>query len=310
MMTGMSRLVIISTGGTISTGADAEGVLRPVRSGAQLASGLDAEVIDLLSVDSSALVPADWVRIGAAVRESVAAGADGIVITHGTDTMEETALWLDLTYRGPCPVVLTGAARPADDPEPDGPVNLREALVVAASPHARELGVLISFAGRVLAPLGTTKLGGPVVFGGTDPVGRVEGAVFTSTAGKERPYLGDLAVAPRVDIAAAYPGADATAIDAFAAAGARGLVLEAVGAGNAGTAVIDAVGRVCAAGMAVVVSTRVPAGGTSANYGPGRELVAAGAVMVPRLRSGQARVLLMATLAAGLPVGEIFARWG
>ncbi len=310
MMAVMPRLVIISTGGTISTGADADGVLRPARSGAQLASGLDAEVVDLLSLDSSALTPADWARIGSAVEDAVASGADGVVVTHGTDTMEETALWLDLTYRGGPPVVLTGAARPADDPAPDGPANLREALAVAASPQARDAGVLISFAGRVLAPLGTTKVGGPSMFGGTEPVGRVDRAAFVLTAAKERPYLASVAAPPRVDIAAAYPGADGAAIDAFAAAGARGVVLEALGLGNAGAAVVDAVGRACSAGLAVAVTTRVPGGRTSAAYGPGRDLVAAGAVMVPRLRTSQARVLLMATLAAGLPVGDVISRWG
>lgn len=310
MMTVMPRLVIISTGGTISTGADPDGVLRPARSGAQLAAGLDAEVVDLLSVDSSELTPADWLRIGGAVEAAAASGAEGIVITHGTDTMEETALWLDLTYRGQPPVVLTGAARPADDPAADGPANLREALAVAASPLARDMGVLISFGGRVLAPLGTTKQAGPVMFGGTETVGEVDRGAFTPTAPKARPYLGAVTAPPRVDIAAAYPGADASAIDAFTAAGAGGVVVEAMGAGNAGRAVIEAVSRARANGVAVVVATRVPGGRTSASYGPGRDLTAAGAVMVPRLAASQARVLLMAALATGSPVESVFARWG
>lgn len=310
MMAGMPRLVVITTGGTIATSAGPEGVLRPTRTGAALVAGLDVEVLDLMSLDSSRLTPRDWNRIGDAVAARVADGADGVVITHGTDSMEETALWLDLTYSGSPPVVLTGSAKPADAPDADGPVNLREALTVAADPAARGLGALLSFAGTVWAPLGTTKLGGPGLFGGTPPLGRVAGGRFTLAAAKARPLLGRVTEVPRVDIAAAYPGSDGTAIDAFIAAGARGVVVEAMGAGNTGTAVVDAVARACAQGVAMAIATRVPGGGTKAAYGPGHDLVAAGAVMVPRLRASQARVLMMAALGAGLPVGDVVARWG
>ena len=310
MIAVMPRLVVISTGGTIATSAGADGVLRPTRSGADLTAGLDVEVVDLLSKDSSQLEPADWLRIGAAVDAAAAGGAEGIVVTHGTDSLEETALWLELTYGGSPPVVLTGAARPADAPDADGPGNLRDACAVAASPAAWESGVLICFGGAVLAPLGTTKIGGTAVFGGTTPLGSVAAQRFTMNHSKERAHLGAVPAPARVDIAAAYPGADGAAIEGFVAAGARAVVVEAMGSGNAGTAVTDAVRRACERGVAVAVTTRVPGGHTHAGYGPGHELVEAGAVMMPRLRSSQARVLLMAALGAGLSVPEVVTRWG
>jgi L-asparaginase len=298
----MGRVAVVTTGGTIASVADARGVLRPARTGAELlgdAGGSDVEVIDVLAKDSSQLTVADWDRIASAISAALDDGVDGVVVTHGTDTLEETALWLELTYGGAAPVVLTGAAKSADAPDADGPTNLRDAVVLAGSAAAQGLGVLICFGGAVLAPLGTQKISGG--FNGPQVTGR-----------KERPFLGVASAvsAPRVDVVACYLGADAVALDACVAAGARGAVLEALGAGNAGDAVVEAVRRHCAAGVTVAVSTRVPFGGVSASYGPGRQLADAGALAVPRLRAAQARVLLMAALATGSPVGEVVARWG
>lgn len=308
------RVVVIATGGTIATSTDPDGIARPSRSGADLTRDLGANVqvdtVELMSVDSSELTPADWDRISAAVR-SAAEEADvaGIVITHGTDTMEETALWLDVTYAGPVPVVLTGAMRSSDAPDADGPQNLREAIAVASHPAARGLGVLVSFAGTVWQPLGLTKAAhGPI---GT-AVGSIGPDGFVLGTAKAQPAFGQVSAsaAARVDIVASYAGSDAVAMAAFAAAGSGGIVLEALGAGNAGSAMVEGVRQLHAAGVPVVVCTRVPGARVTAGYGPGRALLDAGAVSGGGLRAAQARVLLLAALAADLPADEVFSRWG
>lgn len=318
----MSTIVVLGTGGTIAGRHGPDGAVQPAEAAADLLAtlpslpdGVEVVVRDVLAKDSSSLTPADQVHI---VREVGTALADptvaGVVVTHGTDTTEETAYLLDLVHTDERTVVLTGAQRPADAPDPDGPGNLADAIRVAADPSTRGLGVLVVFAGLVLAARGTRKVHTSDLAGFAPADGRFIGQIdadgLTVLAGPvARPHLGRaaLAIEPiRVDIAAVHPGVDDVSLRAFAAAGARGIVLLALGAGNANAAVVGAVAELSSQGIVIGLTTRVDQGPVIPSYGGGgggADLVAAGAVPLGTLRAGQGRILLQALLAAlGDPV--------
>ena len=313
-----NKILMIGTGGTIASKITPNGLDPQLTSEEILAfiPGIseicEVDTLQICNIDSTNIAPDIWVLMTDTIREKYEQ-YDGFVVTHGTDTMEETALWLDLTYGGDVPVVLTGSQRSADAPDSDGPGNLRDAITVATGPQARDLGVVVGFAGTVWQPLGLRKRHTHELdaFTGT-ALGTVGDGRCDITAPKTRAVLGELvaASAPRVDIVATYPGADTCALDACVAAGARGIVVEAMGSGNAGAALIDGIRRHCGDGVVVAISTRVPDGPVVAQYGPGQALVDAGALVVPALRPAQARVLLMAALASGQPVSEVVDAWG
>jgi len=313
----VGTVAVLCTGGTIASLAVPGGGSRaclPARALLErvpVPHGIHAVGRDILQLNSFALTPEDMLGVLDEARRALAdADVDGVVITHGTDAMEETAFFVDLVLTGERPVVFTGAQRTADALDPDGPANLRDAIVVAAHPNARGLGALVVFDGGVYAARGVRKVHtlASAAFG--DPDGGALGSLAGGTASfsrrSVRPIPVDRAVLsaplPRVDIVAVYPGSDDTAVAALAAAGAQGLVLQATGAGNATPKVLDAVRELISRGTPVVVSTRVSAGPVVPLYagnGGGTDLAAAGAISAGRLRPGQARMLLIALLGAG-----------
>ncbi|MDQ2723783.1 MAG: asparaginase, partial [Actinomycetota bacterium] len=315
----MKTVVVITTGGTIASRTDASGAKVAGVAGAELFTAVTEDVTvqvrGVLALNSAAMTLSDMDSVRRTVADALAQGADGVVVTQGTDTMEETAFLLDLVHDDPRPVVLTGAQRSADDPCSDGPANLRDAVLIAASPTARELGVLVVFDGAVHAARGTRKVhtlaSSPFADPDLGPVGHVVlGELVVHRAPVRPPALpgaGELG-SVRVDIVALYPGADGTALDAHVAAGARGLVLEAPGLGNSHPLVVEAVRRHVAAGVVVLLSTRVHGGPVRAVYGGGgggRDLAAAGAVLTGYLRPSQARMQLAMLLAKGAGVDEV-----
>jgi L-asparaginase len=308
-----SRVTVLATGGPIASRADNRGGATAQDAGAALVArldlpaGIEVRVRDVVRVGGFRMTLDRVHEVTRAVAMELRDDAvAGVVITHGTDTVEETAFFLDLFHDDPRPVVVTGAQRAADAPDTDGPRNLTDALTAAAAPAARDLGVLICFGGQLFPARGTRKTHTLAADTFTNPsggpLGWVHGAdVGVVTAPRRGPALPLDAFDPagvRVDVVPCYPDADATALRACVAAGARGIVLEATGAGNANPAICDAVAEVTAGGVVVVTSTRVAAGPVAAIYGDGGgvDLLAAGAVPSGLLRPSQARILLAALL--------------
>jgi L-asparaginase len=310
---------ILTTGGTIASLPDPQGGgKRPAVSGEQLVAGVpglgdiaDVSVDEVASESSWNLTPADMLtvarRAAAALEEP---GVDGVVVTHGTDTLEETAFLCDLTVRSDGAVVVVGAMRSPDETSADGPRNLMNAVRVASAPEARDAGAVVAMNDEVHAARWVRKLDTGLVsaFGSPrrGPIGRVTPAAVDLPWLPPRGFTTEPPddLAHEVALVSAYPGMDGAVITAvLEETGAAGLVVEGTGSGNVpGTAVAGveaAIGR----GLPVVVATRVLGGATGSGYGsPGggarlRKLGAAGA---GPLSAGKARLLLMVLLAGGL----------
>ena len=230
------------------------------------------------------------------------------MITHGTDTMEETAYFLDLVVKSDKPVVLAGSMRPATAISADGPGNLYDAVITAASPGARGRGVLVAmddklFNARDVIKTNTTSLG---TFHSPERglAGMVLGtkAAWFEKSDKKNTTQSEFSVAgrkdlPRVDIIYASSNMDATLITAALKAGAQGLVIAGVGDGNMTKAALDAVTQAAQQGIVVVRSTRLPEGMVLRNAEVNDD--EHGTVASGELNPSKSRVLVQLALTTG-----------
>jgi L-asparaginase len=314
-------VVVLSTGGTIMARADPQtGKLVPAVSGDELVEMMAWPDAPELEVEEHTSVPS-WDLHGEralalARRAREHAGRDdvaGVVVPHGTDTMEENVYLADLLLGdGTLPVVFTGAQRAASEPDADGPANLRSAIRVAMAPDARGRGALLCFAGEVHAAREVRKVHTSALRAfaspGYGPVGHVDGEVVAFRRAPERRAAAALgALDPdrletRVDLVRLYAGADDRFVRAAAESGARAIVLEATGRGNANDAVVAGVRDAVAAGVTVVVCSRAVAGRVEPAYGRGggADLAEAGALFAGDLAGPKARILLQVALGVGI----------
>jgi L-asparaginase len=278
-------VVVLGTGGTIAGAAAAGsaaagshvGYQAAVRSVADLVVGLPGlrgqalECESVAQIDSCDMALSIWLALRRALMRNLARPeVAGVVVTHGTDTLEETAYFLHRTLPAPKPVVLTAAMRPADAASPDGPQNLLDALRVAREPGAR--GVVTVMAGQVLSAADVRKVHGYRVdafsAGDAGPLAVLEdGALrlFRPWPQTALHAADPEAAAPEswpvVDIVTSHAGARGATVDALVAAGARGIVIAGTGNGSVHAALAEAAQRAMAAGVRVRRASRCVLGG-------------------------------------------------
>ena len=248
-------LALIGTGGTIAGAASAASVSTDYKPASlSLAAVVDTvpelrqryaiEVTQPMQLASYDVRPEHWLDLHAAVMQAVNnPDVVGIVVTHGTDTLEETATFLHLSVDSDKPIVVVGAMRPATAYSADGPANLLDACSVAACPGARGRGTLVVMNGRIHSGLWVGKRHVSSVEAFDSPLAGALGEVadqavqWFRAAGRAPTVAWQTPTTwPRVDIAVAYAGVDETAMHAFVAAGAQGIVHAGLGNANTPTA--------------------------------------------------------------------------
>jgi L-asparaginase len=324
-------VVVLSLGGTIFMTQDQQGhSATPAADtaqallGGETGTGTDAPVGGrvthraIANVGSSSIRPAHLRQVLQEAREAVAGGARGVVLTQGTDTLEESAFLLNRYWDQNAPLVVTGAMRPANAPGADGPANLRDALSAARAQQARGLGVLAVFDGQVHLADRVVKTstrgvsafdsvpGGPSAVVDGDLLRLLHQPLTTGLPALAGPLPDEL---PRVPVLALGLGDDAALLDALPADSLDGLVIAGTGMGHVPEQAVAPLAALVSAGVPVLVATRVPTGGTSTHhYGyPGSEtdLIRHGCRMTGLLRPQQARLLLQVLLADGADAERI-----
>jgi L-asparaginase len=281
------NVVILATGGTIA-GAAATGTQAGYTSGAVTIDAMVAAVPgirDLANIKGEQISNVGsqdmsfdiMLKVAKRINELMPGkDVDGIVITHGTDTLEETAFFLNLTVKGDKPVVMVGSMRPSTAVSADGPLNLYNAVGVAIDPQARGMGVLVAMNDWIQAAHSLTKTSTTAVQTFMSPV---RGLVGIAAYGKNDWYnkpvwkhttqsefdVANVTKLPRVDVVFACADMPADLIDASVAAGAKGIVIAGVGNGNMNKAAVDAAARAAKKGVIVVRSSRVPTGSVGRN---------------------------------------------
>ena len=234
---------------------------------------------------------------------------DGIVITHGTDTLEETAYLVARSIPATKPIVFTGAMRSASDLGWDGPQNLLDAVRVAADPQSDGVGTMVVMGGRIFAGLEDTKSHTHQLDAfeapGLGPIGVVDEdrVIFRRTLRGTPPVLAPESPASPVDIVATWAGCDSRLLDASRESGALGVVVMAMGRGNVPPEMVPGIERWLDAGRPVVIASRAGRGRVGQTYaypGGGRKLHDLGAIFAGARRPPQARIDLVLALGAGL----------
>lgn len=313
---------ILATGGTIAGKGD-----NPLQTMGYKAGQLGIEEItatipglgqvaqiegeQFVNLPSSALSPEDWLKLAARIntifREEPA--VEGIVVTHGTDTLEETAYFLSLVVKSPKPVVVVGSMRPATSLSPDGPMNLLNAVRVASSPKANGMGVLVVMNDEIYAARDVTKTNANRLdtFRSHDlgALGSVDNGhtefyhhPLRKLGAQTEFCLDGLTALPRVDIILGYVGADDVLINAVLAAKAQGIVLAGTGAGHVSPSAELALKSAYDRGTLVVRSSRTGTG-RILNNDP-QDFIAA-----DNLSPQKARILLMLALTKTRDKNEI-----
>ena len=322
---GLPTVFVLATGGTIAGAAESdtqsgyssgqvgvEQLLEAVPQAKKLANMKGEQVSNIGSQDMNDEV---WLKLARRVNEIVAMpDISGIVITHGTDTIEETAFFLNLVVKSRKPVVLTASMRPSTALSADGPLNFYNAVAVAADKDAAGRGVLVVINDWIhgassltktsttavqtfLSPL--TGLMGVVAYGKTD---WFRGPVGPHTMDSEF-SLDGITTLPRVDIVMAYENMDGALIDCAAGAGAKGIVVAGVGNGNLTAPAVKALAAQAKAGIVCVRSSRVATGNVGRNVELEDDKL--GFVASKDLNPQKARVLLRLALTKTKDVKQI-----